>query len=80
MAESSEEFEFLREVLVKLGVPAGDIVETSRLHADLELDSTESVDITLEVFKRFGAEIKLERENDITVGQLSAMVARVRGQ
>jgi len=64
----------VRDILVGLGLPEADIQPSARLHGDLELDSTELVEVTLELKRRLDAEVKLETGADLTVGVLCRLV------
>lgn len=58
------------EILVELGIEPERIADDARLQDDLELDSTEKVQIELELKRRFGINVKLESGEDLTVGRV----------
>ncbi|HEY9660234.1 MAG TPA: phosphopantetheine-binding protein, partial [Allocoleopsis sp.] len=50
----------LKEILLELGITDSEITETAFLRKDLQLDSTETVQIALELKRRLGVSVKLE--------------------
>lgn len=64
----------LKAILVELGVPSDLLRGESRLHQDLQLDSTEIVEISLGLKRRLGIRLKLESRQDLTLAQVSAMI------
>jgi acyl carrier protein len=68
----------LKAILIELGIPESDINESVFLRKDLQLDSTETVQIALELKRRLGVNVKLEARQDLTVGQVCAMVERAQ--
>jgi acyl carrier protein len=64
----------LVEIIVELGIEPERIADDAHLQDDLELDSTETVQIGLELKRRFGVDVKLESSQDLTVLQVLAMV------
>jgi acyl carrier protein len=67
----------LREVLVELGLDPEEVTAGARLRGDLDLDSTEIVQMELELRRRLGVEVKLESDRDHTVGEVAELVASV---
>lgn len=63
------------DILVGLGIDRGDVAADARLRADLELDSTETVEVTLELKRRLDVEVQLESGEDLTVAQVCDRVA-----
>jgi acyl carrier protein len=59
---------------VAVGISEEDIRDDTRLRSDLELDSTETVEISLEFKKRFGVDVKLESAQDLTIQQVCELV------
>ena len=66
----------VREALAELGIAPEDISESTRIKGDLELDSTESVVISLEIKKRYGVDIGFEAKTDTTVGEIVSRVEK----
>ncbi|WP_210404404.1 acyl carrier protein [Chroococcidiopsis sp. TS-821] len=64
----------LKDILVDLGIPEHEITETALLRKDLQLDSTETVDISLGLKRRFGVNVKLESRKDMTLKDVCEMV------
>ena len=67
-------FDMLREILLDLGIDEERISESAHLRKDLELDSTETVEMALELKRRFGVEVKLEARKDFTLSEVGAMI------
>lgn len=64
-------FAVVKEILVQdLGVDETSVTEDAHLLEDLELDSTDTVEIALQVKKRLGIELKLQIRDDPTVGDV----------
>jgi len=70
--------EVIKEILVDLGIEEEKIYASAYLRKDLELDSTETVEIALELKRRFGVEVKLESRQDLTVAQMCALVDQAK--
>jgi acyl carrier protein len=67
MAESNEKIlEALRNHLASRGVDGATIVPEAHLLRDLDLDSLDTVEMTLGIEERFGVEIADEELEDIT--------------
>ncbi|WP_199290514.1 phosphopantetheine-binding protein [Leptolyngbya sp. FACHB-36] len=66
----------LTEILLELGIDRPDIVEGAFLRKDLQLDSTETVQIALELKRRLGVNVKLEARQDTTIGQVCDKVVQ----
>lgn len=64
----------LKEILVELGIPEESITDGAYLRKDLQLDSTETVQIALDLKRQLGVGVKIEARKDITVGQVCEMV------
>ncbi len=60
----------LKEILLELGITESEITETAFLRKDLQLDSTETVQIALELKRRLGVNVKLEARQDMTLAQV----------
>jgi acyl carrier protein len=66
----------LVEILGELGIDPADVVDGAHLTGDLELDSTEMVDISLELRRRLGVVVRLEAHHDLTIVQVCELVER----
>lgn len=62
------------QALLEVGVTEEQISDDTHLQGDLELDSTETVQIALELKRRCGVEVKLEASDDLTVGDVCRLV------
>lgn len=67
----------LKEILVELGIEQDAISEGALLKGNLSLDSTEMVQISLDIRKRFGVDVAFESREDVTVGQVCELVTRL---
>src|ERR1700676_4298396 len=68
-------FAVVKDILVTdLGVEEERVTEDAHLLEDLELDSTDTVEISLQLKKRLGAEVKLQVRDDPTIKEVCAMV------
>lgn len=68
------------EILVELGIEPERIVDDAHLQDDLELDSTEKVQIELELKRRFGVEVQLGSGEDLTVGRVMSVAEAALGE
>ncbi|MCY7322771.1 MAG: phosphopantetheine-binding protein [Phormidesmis sp. CAN_BIN36] len=66
----------LKAILLELGIEESDVTETALLRKDLQLDSTETVQIALELKRRLGVNVKLEARQDMTLGHICDLVAQ----
>jgi acyl carrier protein len=66
----------LKEILLDLGFSEDELTENTLIRKDLQLDSTETVDISLGIKRRIGASIKLESRQDQTLAQVSELIDR----
>ncbi|ABW31364.1 acyl carrier protein [Acaryochloris marina] len=57
-------------ILTDLGVPKDCLHSEARLHKDLQLDSTEIVEISLALKRRLDVRVKLEGRQDMTLAQV----------
>lgn len=64
----------LKEVLIELGFADEELTDTASIRQDLQLDSTETVDISLGLKRRLGINIKLESRQDMTLAQISDQI------
>jgi acyl carrier protein len=69
----------LDAALAELGLGADQVEASSRLREDLELDSTEIVQISLELGRHLGVKVKLEDAADLTVSEVCDLVLRTAG-
>ncbi len=68
-------FEVVKDILVTdLGAEEEQVTEGAHLLDDLELDSTDTVEISLQLKKRLGADVKLAVRDDPTIAEVCAMV------
>ncbi|WP_319419874.1 acyl carrier protein [Pleurocapsa sp. FMAR1] len=70
----------LKDVLIDLGFEEAELTDTASIRQDLQLDSTETVDISLGLKRRLGINIKLESRQDITLAQISEKIAQAVDQ
>ena len=73
MSTNSDTITTIKNILSDLGIPESDVTPDARLRQDLELDSTEAVDLSLELHKRFGVKVKIDTD-DMTVQDICALV------
>lgn len=64
----------LKVILVDLGIPEESITEDALLRKDLQLDSTETVEISLGLKRRLGVNVKIESRKDTTLSQVCELV------
>jgi acyl carrier protein len=60
----------LKAILIDLGIPEELIHQDALLREDLQLDSTETVEIALGLKRKLGVNVKLESRQDMTLAQL----------
>jgi acyl carrier protein len=68
----------ITEILCDLGVESDVIRDTATLGDELELDSTDAVEVSLGLKRRFQVEVKVEVKGDHTVGDLRNAVLAAR--
>ncbi|MBD2013413.1 acyl carrier protein [Microcoleus sp. FACHB-53] len=68
--ETLKVMETLKTTLTDLGIPAEMIHQDALLREDLQLDSTETVELALALKRMLGVSVKLEGRQDITLAQL----------
>lgn len=61
----------LKKILVDLGIPQESLRDDALLHRDLQLDSTEIVEIVLGLKQDLGIRVKLSGRQDLTLAQVS---------
>lgn len=62
--------ETLKATLTELGIPQEMIHQDALLREDLQLDSTETVELALALKRVLGVSVKLEGRQNITLAQL----------
>ncbi len=67
-------------VLVDLGFEEEELTDSASIRQDLQLDSTETVDISLGLKRRLGINIKLESRKDMTLAEVSEKIAQAVAQ
>jgi acyl carrier protein len=70
--------ETLASIIVGLGVDAERIVDEAGLVRDLELDSTDTVEVSLELKRALGVEVNLAGISDLTVGEVLRRIDAAR--
>ncbi|NEQ81894.1 MAG: acyl carrier protein [Moorea sp. SIO2I5] len=60
----------LKTILTELGIPKELLHHDTLLHKDLQLDSTEIVEIALRLKRQLGVSVKLESRQDLTLAQV----------
>jgi acyl carrier protein len=65
----------LTSILVDLGIEPAEIRGDAFLRRDIGLDSTEMVELTLEVRRRLGVGLKFEAGEDPTIDQVCSRIA-----
>ena len=70
----------LKAVLVDLGFEEEELTDSASIRQDLQLDSTETVDISLGLKRRLGINIKLESRKDMTLAEVSEKIAQAVAQ
>lgn len=73
-------FDALANILTDLGIPEELILPNAFIYRDLQLDSTETVEISLALKQRLGIKIKLETRQDKTLAQLCELVESAKSQ
>lgn len=64
----------LEKILSDLGIPEELIQPNALLYRDLQLDSTEIVEISLALKRRLGIKLKLETRQDKTLAEVSTVI------
>ncbi|MGG6265208.1 acyl carrier protein [Leptolyngbya sp. AN03gr2] len=64
----------LTAILTELGITKSEISDSAFLRKDLQLDSTETVQISLELKRRLDVNVKLESRQDLTLAQVCEKV------
>jgi len=77
---SDEVAEALSGSLAELGIDAAAIEPEVRLREDLELDSTEMVQVSLDLTRRLGVRVRLDVKENGTFHDACEAVARQAGE
>ena len=72
--DSHKTMNTLRLILTDLGIPENLVSKDSLLHKDLQLDSTEIVEVSLALKRKLGVNVKLETRQDKTMSEICNMV------
>ena len=73
--------EIVLDILTGLGIPPESVTDDARLRTDLELDSTEIVEVELEIKRRIGVDVTVTRPADQSVAELcQAVIAAAAAQ
>ncbi|NEO31113.1 MAG: acyl carrier protein [Symploca sp. SIO3C6] len=64
----------LKTILVDLGIPVESVNKDTLLRKDLQLDSTETVEISLGLKRQLGVNVKLEAREDMTLAQVCNLI------
>ena len=68
----------LQAILTDLGIPKELLHPDAKIHQDLQLDSTEIVEISLGLKRRLGVSMKLESREDMTLAQACDRIEATR--
>ena len=66
----------LSEILQDIGIPKESLRDDAFLHRDLQLDSTEVVEISLALKRQLGVKVKLETRRDRTLVEVSQEIEK----
>jgi len=64
----------LRLILLDLGIPEDCVSERALLRTDLKLDSTETVEVALEIKRRFGISLTFESRSDLSLADVCTLI------
>lgn len=68
--DSSKAMDTLKAILTDLGISRDSLHDETLLNEDLQLDSTEIVEIALGLKRKLGVRVKLEGRQDMTLAQV----------
>ncbi len=71
-------YDTLKSILVDIGISEDAIVPSASLRKDLKLDSTETVEVALEIKRRLDVDVKLESKADHAVADVCALIERAK--
>ena len=66
----------LMDILDELGIPADRLKPNSFLYEDLQLDSTEIIEVSVALKQKFGVKIKLETRQDKTLSEVCNLISK----
>lgn len=72
---ASQPMNVLTNILYELGIPKNELKPGSFLYKDLQLDSTEIVEVAVALKQRFGVRIKLEGRLDKTLSEICDLIS-----
>lgn len=75
---AASKMDTLQAILAELGIPKESLHNDTRLHEDLQLDSTEIVEIALRLKRQLGVSVKLESRQDMTLAQVCHQIEAAR--
>ena len=64
----------LKAILADLGISVESLHGDTLLYKDLQLDSTETVEVSLGLKRRLGVSVKLESRRDMTLSQVCDLI------
>jgi acyl carrier protein len=67
----------LTRILVELGIEERQVTDAATLRTELGLDSTETVQVALELGRGFGVKVTFEPGADLTVRDICVLVAEL---
>lgn len=73
-------FDTLEDILNDLGIPEALIYPNALIYRDLQLDSTEIVEISLALRRKLGIKIKLEVRQDKTLAEVCTLIESARSE
>jgi acyl carrier protein len=71
-------FEIVKKILLDLGIDEELIHANAYLHHDLQLDSTETVQIALDLKRLCGVIVKFASRQDLTVADVCALIDQAK--
>jgi len=79
MSTNDPSFELVRDALIALDIPAEEITPEVNIRDELDVDSTELVEIAVTLGRRCGTEINAKSVKDVeTVNDLVALLEQLR--
>lgn len=69
-----EVMDVLKEILADLGISSESLSGDTLLYKELQLDSTEAVQVSLELKRRLGVSVKFESRQDMTLDQVCDLI------
>lgn len=64
----------LKGILVDLGIPEDQLREQTLLHEHLGIDSAETVQLSLELKRRLGVDLKIGTRKDMTLAEICNLI------